>query len=138
MVKLEASLQKQINDLIQSCGVEYQKGNNIEAIKILEKAWELLPNPKVVFDDSYHIAKYIIQFCLLAKDYVKAKRWSNIIFICDLERADSGEREFLAGKVAFDSDDLDIAKEFFFIANKKSEGRCFVDEDTKYLKFFKK
>lgn len=65
----------------------------------------------------------------MAKEPTEAKRWTDTIFICDLERVDSGEREFLVGKVAFELGDIDIAKEFFFIADKKSQGRCFIDEE---------
>ncbi len=31
-----------------------------------------------------------------------------------------------------------MAKKYFSVANEKSEGRCFEDEDIKYIKFFKK
>ncbi len=133
MATLNSDIQRHIEELIQKCGIEYQKENYNDAIALLEKSWDILPCPKVIYDESYRIAKYIIQFCLLAKDVDKAKRWAGIISICDLERADSGEREFLAGKVAYESNDLQMAKEYFYVANWKSEGRCFIDEDSKYL-----
>lgn len=53
-------------------------------------------------------------------------------------RIDSDDKEFIAGKVAFELGDLETAKEFFNIANKKSEGRCFGNpKNVKYLKFLK-
>lgn len=64
--------------------------------------------------------------------------WSEQIFLTGFARIDSGDKEFIAGKVAFELNDLETAKEFFSIANKKSEGRCFGNpQNTKYLKFFK-
>lgn len=137
MANLESSIYEQVDKNIKKCGELYQRGNYIEAIDLLEKTWELFPYPKTVYDESYHVVKYTIQFCLLAKDYQKAKKWANVLFICDLERADAGEREFFGGMVAFEMGELDLAKEFFYVANNKSEGRCFDKKDTKYLKFFK-
>lgn len=137
MALLSSPLKEQVENLMDMSNQEYDKGDYIKSIKLLEEAWTKLPQPKVIYDDSYHIVKYIIETYLFINNAQHAKEWSNIMFICDLERADSGEREFLVGKVAYELGNLDIAKEFFFIANKKSEGRCFEDEDTKYLKFFK-
>lgn len=105
----------------------------------LEEAWELLPDPKGIYcEESYHLVKDIISTCLIVKDYKKAKEWAERIFLTGFARIDSGDKEFIAGKVAFELGDFETAKEFFSIANHKSEGRCFGSpNNTKYLKFFK-
>ncbi|CQR55779.1 hypothetical protein [Paenibacillus riograndensis] len=105
MVLLQPPLKEKVDSLFKNCADKYKNNEFAEAISILESGWDLLPYPKVTYDESYTIVEYIIQFCLLAEDFVQAKRWSDIIFICDLERIDSGKREFLAGRVAFESAD---------------------------------
>ncbi|WP_379150879.1 hypothetical protein [Paenibacillus sp. sgz5001063] len=137
MVLLQPPLKEKIDSLFRDCAEKYKNKEFAEAVSILESGWDLLPYPKVTYDESYTIVEYMIQFCLLAEDYVQARRWANIIFICDLERVDSGKREFLAGRVAFESTDPIMARELFYIADQKSKGRCFEGEEVKYLKFFK-
>jgi tetratricopeptide (TPR) repeat protein len=75
---------------------------------------------------------------LLIKDIESAKKWSEEIYKCALHRIDSGEREFLSGKVAYAMNDLESAKSLFTIANKKSGGRCFQNEDKKYKELLDK
>ncbi|MGE1054984.1 hypothetical protein ACQGS7_26810, partial [Bacillus sp. GFa4/2] len=89
-------------------------------------------------EESYHLVKDIISTCFMVNDLKKAKEWADKIFLTGFARIDSGDKEFIAGKVAFELDDLETAKEFFSIANTKSEGRCFGNpKNTKYLKFLK-
>ncbi|WHX47202.1 hypothetical protein QNH46_13595 [Paenibacillus woosongensis] len=137
MVLLNSPLKEEIEKLIEVSNQEYDLANYEDSIKLLEEAWEKLPIPKVTYDDSYHIVKYIIETYLFMNKAEMGAKWISMLFICDLEREDSGEREFIAGKVSYETDDLVMAKELFYVANNKSEGRCFEDEDTKYLKFFK-
>lgn len=134
--KLNSSLEKEVISLIKKSNNEYSSGNYIECIRLLELAWNKLPSKKVIYPESYHIAKYMIERYLLINNLDKAKKWSNKIFECNTRRIDSGEREFLAGKVAFERGKLNEAKKLFAIANKKSYGRCFKKADTKYKNFF--
>jgi tetratricopeptide (TPR) repeat protein len=138
MTELKQPLRKNVEKLINDSDEEYYKGNYINSIKLLERAWDALPEPKEIYDDSFHLCKFIVETYLLIKDYNKAKVWANRIMKCDLERIDSGEREFLHGKIHFELNEFDDARKFFKIASQKSEGRCFEDEDKKYFKFFKK
>lgn len=137
MALLNSPLKEEVERLIQESNGEYDKADYIKSVKLLEEAWDKLPYPKTMWDDSYHITKYIIETYLAINELQQAKMWSSIIFICDPERADSGEREFLAGKIAFEAGDSDKAKELFYVAKNKSEGRCFQGEDAKYINFIK-
>ncbi|PET38834.1 hypothetical protein CN514_24115, partial [Bacillus sp. AFS001701] len=83
--------------------------------------------------DSYHFALYLSETYLQINNFNKTKEWSELIYTCDLERIDSGEREFLSGKVAYETGDISAAKQYFNMANEKSEGRCFIDVDKKYV-----
>ncbi|GMA98790.1 hypothetical protein [Pelosinus sp. IPA-1] len=138
MTSLQSPIKEQIESLISKSNEEFEKANHAQSIQLLEDAWGKIPAPKGLYEDSYHIVKDIIDTCFINKDFSKAKEWSEKMFLTGFARIDSGERDFYAGKIAFELGELEVAKEFFSIADKKSEGRCFEDEDTKYLKFFKK
>lgn len=138
MLRLDAEFKKSIDLLMDTSNEEYDKGNYIESIRLLEDAWIKLPEPKGEYSESYYIAEDISKTYMLTNDLKQAKKWSDELFKCGLHRLDGGERELLAGKIAFELGEFDLAKEYFAIANEKSEGRCFEDEDIKYIKFFKK
>ncbi len=135
---LDNELSKCIKSLMDRSNEEYNNGRYMESIEILEDAWFRLPEPKGGYSESYYIASDISEMCIKMNNLEKAKKWSDKLFNCGLHRIDSGEREFLAGKIAFKLGEFDMAKKYFSIANEKSEGRCFEDEDIQYIKFFKK
>ena len=54
-------------------------------------------------------------------------------FKCSTSRYDYGERELLVGKVAYESEDIEKAKEYLTVADKKSNGKVFGENDIKYL-----
>jgi tetratricopeptide (TPR) repeat protein len=136
--ELDKALKEQIEKLIEESNMEFDQKNYIKSVDLLQKAWDLIPNPKGRYSESYDIALYSSETYLFMNDIIKAKEWADQIFDCALHRIDSGEREFLSGKIAFEAGELDKAYQFFAVANQKSSGRCFIDEDAKYLKFFKK
>lgn len=135
---LRPDLEDCIETLIEKSDEEYEQGDFLNSIKTLEEAWHKLPEPKGDYSESYHIVMGISETYLLLKDYQKAGEWSEILYNCALHRIDSGEREFLSGKIAFESGDLEKAKDFFAIACRKSDGRCFEDVDRKYYRCYKK
>ncbi|WP_059172938.1 hypothetical protein [Bacillus sp. FJAT-27445] len=126
-----------IDDLIKKSNVEYDKGNLGESISLLELAWDELPDSKVNYDESFLIIWDILHVAIELKDVATMKKWVDKIFVADPERIDSGEREYWAGKVAYEIGDFPKAKEYFEMASMKSGGRCFGPKDAKYLKFLK-
>ena len=140
VLKLKISnpeLEQRIISLFDKSNQEYDLGNYEDSIKYLEEAWDALPEPKGIYSDSYHFAFYLSETYLQINNFNKANKWAEEIFTCGLDRIDSGEREFLSGKVAYEMGDISAARQYFKIANEKSEGRCFIDEDKKYIEFFK-
>lgn len=139
MAILQSPIKEEFERLLEISNEQFNNGNYNDSILNLEKAWDIIPNPKGIYcEESYHLVKDIISTCFIINDLKKAKVWSEKIFLTGFARIDSGDKEFIAGKVAFELNDLETAKEFFSIANKKSEGRCFGNpKNTKYLKFFK-
>lgn len=137
MAILQSPLKEKFESLVNQSNDEFDRGNHNESITLLEEAWSVLPTPKGIYNESYDLVNDIIDTCFIVKDFKTAKKWSDKMFLTGFMRIDTGEKEFISGKVAYELGDLEIAKEFFNFANKKSEGRCFEDEDVKYLKFFK-
>jgi hypothetical protein len=137
MALLEQSLQEKIDELIAQSDLASGKSDYNGSAEFLQQAWELLPNPKFNYDESYHLAKYLVNEYLVLRDFNAAKKWSETLLLCDLERIDSGEREFISGKVEFERGNLKEAKAFFLVANIKSRGRCFEGEDKKYKNLIK-
>jgi hypothetical protein len=122
-----------IKELMETSDEEWRKGNKEYSISLLEKAWDELPEDKYVYDESFLIIWYILMSAIEINDIITMNKWVDEIFLCDLERGDTGEREYWAGKVAYANENFVKAKEYFLIANKKSKGRCFDEKDKKYI-----
>ncbi|SHN76753.1 MULTISPECIES: hypothetical protein [unclassified Paenibacillus] len=139
MADLQSPIKENFEILVKKSDELFNNGNHEESILLLEEAWNLIPDPKGIYcEESYHLVKDIVATSLILNDLKKAKVWADKIFLTGFDRIDSGDKEFISGKVAFELGDLETAKEFFIIANRKSEGRCFGSpKNTKYLKFFK-
>ncbi|PET50471.1 hypothetical protein CN514_19660, partial [Bacillus sp. AFS001701] len=71
-------------------------GNYEDSIKCLQEAWNAIPEPKGIYKDSYHCALFLSETYILINNFYEAKKWSEIIYNCGLNRIDTGEREFLS------------------------------------------
>ncbi|PEJ59971.1 hypothetical protein CN692_04120 [Bacillus sp. AFS002410] len=132
-----SNLEQRISSLFDKSNEEFDLGNYEDSINYLLEAWNAIPEPKGIYKDSYHFALYLSETNLLINNFIEAKKWADVIYSCGLDRIDSGEREFLSGKVAYEMGDISAARSYFDLANEKSEGRCFINEDKKYVEFFK-
>ncbi|MEO3943976.1 hypothetical protein [Gorillibacterium sp. CAU 1737] len=139
MSKLPALSKEQFESKLRDCNENFEKGDYNRCIFLLEEAWDFIPDPKGIYsEESYHLVKDIIHISLKSNDFSKANEWAGKLFLTGYDRIDSGDKEFLSGRVAFELGDFETAKEFFRIGNDKSEGRCFGSaKNAKYLKFFK-
>ena len=134
MAQLDKKIQLKINNLIDEGSEEYDKGDLNKAIESLKLAWSELPDTKFGYDDSYHIARYIVIISMELKIFSQALEWGLVVQKCDPERPDIGEKEFLLGQVFFESGDLEKAKFYLNIASQKSDNLCFIEQDPKYQK----
>lgn len=135
MAQLSKEVQKQVDQLVdEAYNAFLAKDYNI-SFPTLFKALEIIPEPKENYGESFNLVKYIIEDYLSLNDSNNAALWSSKIFPYAQARIDSGEREFLMGKVLFANGEYQAALENFKTAFKKSEGRSFEDEDPKYLDF---
>jgi tetratricopeptide (TPR) repeat protein len=135
---LDSPLNEQMTLLEEKAFKFYLDGNYEEYEKIFLEAWELLPEPKGEWKESYSIIRDLIENYFLMGEPHKAKKWSDLMFLCNPEKNSYGERELYAGMVAYELGDFIKAREFFNIVQKESGGRLWKREGVmKYFKFFK-
>lgn len=126
---------KYIQELMDKSNSEWDNNDFEKSVTLLEQAWEVLPEPKEIYDESFLIIWGILEISIQINDFERMKKWVDFIFVTDPERRDTGERDLWAGKVAYETSDFTKAKSYFKIAHKKSGGRCFGPGDEKYLNF---
>lgn len=133
---VKGQLGKDIEVLMDDSNHSYDEGQYEKSINLLIESWNKLPDDKYGYDESYLIVWSILKIAIQIKDTEIMKQWVDKILYADPERADSGDREMWAGRVAYEIGESDKAKEYFKTAHKKSLGRCFDDDDEKYKQFF--
>lgn len=101
---------------------KFKEGEYEEAWKVCMDTWRLLPEPKYKEPASWDIVPDIVKYSIETKNFEYADKFIGLLYICDLDRADSGEREFWAGRLAYAKGDMDIAKELLACSLEKSGG----------------
>lgn len=119
-------------------GKRYQDGDLPGSLTLLHEIWNRLPNPRVATPNAYLIVEYGVAFALKLRQFDEARIWADRAPEFKEKRHDMGEVEFLLGKVAFESGQLELAEQQFREAKRKSEGRIFHGEDPKYIALLKK
>ena len=109
----------------------FEEGNIQQALEKIREFWLFLPQPRIMQDMSFLLLEDFFNICIQSKKFDLANKWISLIFISDLERLDDGEREFIAGNLAYEQGNLEIAKELFIISNVKCEGCLFEGKDVK-------
>ena len=117
---------------LKSVGECYKAGEFSAGLRQLSDLWNRLPEPKTSTPNAYMLVEYGAAFALKNADFPEAKRWAALAPLFLENRLDGGEVEFLVGKVAFECGEMDVAKENFLIAKRKSRGRMFQGADPKY------
>ena len=103
-----------------------------EELALLLETWDLIPDEKYNYDESYLIAWRVVQLAIETNNLLLMNKWKTHIALADPNRADSGEREMWLGKIAYMNNKPHEAKHYFQIADKKSNGRCFNASNLKY------
>lgn len=129
---LSSSVQAEVDRLYGRAIDDYRKRNLSGSISALLAAWGQLPEPKTVYDESFHISRLLSKAWLELGNCDEARSWCGILFKCATDRLDSGERDFLAGRIALSCGDVVKARHHFQRAFQKSDGRIFEGEDPKY------
>ncbi len=134
---------RQMEDIFWEAKIEYddlfkKKQYDIAWEECL-KVWEKFPNPKYKEPMSYLWIEDIINHAIETKQFELANKYIGFLFIADLERCDIGDREYLAGKLAFEQGEIELAKQLFRRAyEKEPSGMCFKGkENEKYRNLIK-
>lgn len=108
----------------------------------MEEAWAIIPEPKLQYDMSYLAAWMMCEALLQLRDFEASKIWIENHNQANLNRIDSGERDFMEGRFFFAQGLMDDAKSKFQIAYQKSDGRLFKsgtnNEHERFFKDYKK
>lgn len=134
---------RQMEDIFWEAKIEYddlfKKKQYDIAWKECMKVWEKFPNPKYKEPMSYLWIEDIINHAIETKQFELANKYIGFLFIADLERCDVGDREYLAGKLAFEQGEIELAKQLFRRSyEKEPSGMCFKGkENEKYRNLVK-
>lgn len=114
---------------------EIAAGNPDSAQVLLEKAWQLIPLPHAECHDSVSLARGAQRLMAFSAKPSLALRWISELKSLPVSDLDPGP-DFLQGVTYYELGDLNRAYEHFQRSFMMSKGRCFVDEDPKYLAFY--
>jgi beta-xylosidase len=137
MQELDQDTKSKIEVLIQDAMDSFNPADIDKSIDKLKLAWNTLPEQKNQWDESYLITKYISIVLFNAKQFDQLKSWVPLYLECDHINRSHGESELIAGKLEFVNGNKSDALDYFKIANTKSDGRVWDEEDLEYFKFFK-
>ena len=121
---------------LRKFGPMFKTGDFELGLRDLADLWSKIPTPKTATLNAYLVIEYGVAFALRGGLLDEAKRWALLAPEFRENRHESGEVEFLMGKVAFERGELDAAKKYFLVANEKSGGRMFDGEAKKYAELF--
>jgi len=135
MKDINVKNEKKIDALYDKMCLAYEDEDYNKSKEYLLEAWNLLPNPKTIYEYSYSIVEALCDIYSILEDKENAFKWLDVFIDCYPEKYDYGDREFVIGRTYYEFDDFEKAYENFQIAFRKSDGRAFNEEDNKYLKF---
>jgi tetratricopeptide (TPR) repeat protein len=137
-MELDKGLQDKIDYLINKSDIESQAGNYESSFDLLFKAWDLYPNPKENWGESFNLVTYIISDYMKLGNLVESKKWVNRLEIIDDHlHISRGIVCFTKGQIFFEQGDFEQSRENFKECIKQGEGfRYFEGEDPKYLDFY--
>lgn len=141
-LRLDSELQDQFFSIKREGSACWRNGDWSGLKDKMLEAWNLIPEPKLQYNMSYLAAWMICEALLQLRDFESSKEWIENHNKADLNRVDSGEREFMEGRFLFAQGLLKEAKTKFQIAYQKSDGRLFKSganyEHESYFNEYKK
>ncbi|MCF6348444.1 MAG: hypothetical protein L3J20_09120 [Flavobacteriaceae bacterium] len=139
MAVLEKPVQDKIDNLSNKSYDLYESGDKVNSYKLMEDAWELYPEPKENWNESYNTARYALDDLLKDGKIDRALIWyERMTKIQENLGSWEGSYEFYSGKFLFEREKYNEAHEFFKKSVVIRGGlNYFEDEDPKYLDFYK-
>lgn len=131
---LETKLDQEIEKMWFDAGKMLHQKEFSNSKELMLSAWSKLPEPRESYSHSYWISRYLTEASIGLRNFEFADKWLTIHKKTGLFRVDSGEKDFLEGKLYYAKEEMEKAKHCFEIANKKSEGRLFKNEQANIYK----
>jgi tetratricopeptide (TPR) repeat protein len=137
-MELDKVIQDKIDALIDKSDIESQAGNYDSSFDLLFQAWDLYPEPKKNWNESFNLVTYIISDYMKLGNLVESEKWVNQLEAIDNNlNISRGIVCFTKGQVFFEKKDFKQAQANFKESVKEGKGlRYFEDEDPKYLDFY--
>lgn len=136
-MQLPESIQEQVDALSAESEIHFATHHFEKCIELTQKSWELLPTPKEVYSESYHIAEGLVIQYMKLNNLKQARHWATVLQRCALHRMDGGERDMWFGRIAYEEGNLTEAMTHFRVAFRKSKGRTFLgSRNETYYKFY--
>ena len=137
MAVLDAEIQGKIDELR---GLGFREKDTIKKFKIMEKSWELYPEPKTNWNEAYNTARYAFNMAIAAKDQKEARKWlDRMINNNNTLHNNDIQIQHETGKYLYETGDFEGAYDSWdkIVRIKMVSYRNFEDEDPKYKKFYK-
>ena len=137
-MELDKPTQDKIDALGERAYEEFQAGNHNASFNLLFEAWDLFPEPRKNWNESFNLVTYIINDYLTLKNLTDSEKWiSELEAIDDHLNISRGTVYFTKGKISYEKGEYEKARENFRESVKEGQGlRYFEDEDPKYLDFY--
>ena len=139
MAILDAERQSSIDSLREEAN-EYWDKNRKKYFSIIIEAWNLYPEPKINWNESYSMAREMFEAYLIEKNINEAKKWLDFMIAHENNlHLNEYEIDHNIGKFFYEKGDLEKAYESWdkIVRIKMVGYRYFEDEDPKYIKFYK-
>jgi hypothetical protein len=122
----------EVMNALKIVGDVYRSEGGSAALKMLSKLWTDLPVPANSDPNAFWVVEHAVEISLREGDADGAWKWALLSPQFSSVRHDAGESEMLLGKAAYARGDFGAAKDYFIVADRKSESRIFMGEDRKY------
>lgn len=136
MQSLDVTIRDKIDALLIESYKELQAKNFNRAIELANIAWIEIPEPKFDWDVTNSFTMGVAETYRDCKIFDAAIKLLNELFASRSVESHEDGPYFLMGTTYYEMGDTDNALKWLTQANAISKGRCFREEDQKYLKFF--
>ena len=115
----------------------FMNGAYDKSFEKYKECLNIIPEPKKDYGDSSNVIEWMVDNYLKIQDYSNAIVWVERLGEYLKNKDILGDWDFLKGKVYFESGSLEKSLENFKTAYTKAGKDVFIEQDAKYLDFYK-
>lgn len=132
MPLLDEELSDQINELCD-LGIDLAEGGRFDkALEAFDMAWDLLPDPKTEWEESFWILGNKGDAYFQQRDYAAGREVLERAMRC-LDAVGEGFLHLRLGQCLFELGEMEQARRELALALEREADTIFIDEDPKYL-----